>query len=313
MPPLQVASTGHVDRYERLQRQRTLKNGTPGVAVIEYEDGEREMVDMKIEKFRSYQDEVSDNERDDDTENGDEDVNNFNLLAVGEWVEILWPYTQLYFPCKIISWTPIPTVKCGKKRARRGDSEDVEVLAVETKSIPRKKQKETLKQPPTKKAKIGNDNNTTATSVPAPTKEPPEQELPTQEDEGTEEGFWRDTNVSMNNTDGGEAQQQQDVSEEYSSDEGYGSDRIVERTGHGIPLFDEPEDDFSDDDDESESEDDSDSDDDGEGFSSHQYPKNLRQLTFAEQWNLKLQRTQEMMDRNALDENDMSAAMARLL
>ena len=95
-----------MDRYERLQRQRTLKNGTPGVAVIEYEDGEREMVDMKIEKFRSYQDEVSDNERDDDTENGDEDVNNFNLLAVGEWVEILWPYTQLYFPCKIISWTP---------------------------------------------------------------------------------------------------------------------------------------------------------------------------------------------------------------
>ena len=53
MPPLQVASTGHVDRYERLQRQRSLKNGTPGVAVIEYEDGEREMVDMKIEKFRS--------------------------------------------------------------------------------------------------------------------------------------------------------------------------------------------------------------------------------------------------------------------
>ena len=275
------------------------------MAVIEYEDGESEMIDMKIEKFRSYR------QRDDDTENSDEDVNNFNLLAVGEWVEILWPYTQLYFPCKIISWTPIRAVKRSKKRARREDSEDVEVSAAEKKSIPRKKQKETVKQPPTRKAKTGgNDNNTAATSVPASTKEPPEQELPTKEDEGTEEGFWRDTNVSMNNCDGGEAQQL-DTSEEYSSDEGYGSDRIVERTGHGIPLFDEPEDDFSDDDDESE--DDSDSDDNGEGFSSYQYPKNLRQLTFEEQWNLKLQRTQEMMDRNALDENDMSAAMARQL
>lgn len=59
------------DWYERQQRQRTtLKDSTSlGVAVIEYVDGEREMVDLRTEKFRNYRPEehdactTSDNER----------------------------------------------------------------------------------------------------------------------------------------------------------------------------------------------------------------------------------------------------------
>lgn len=80
-PSENVASTGHIDRFERQQRQRTLRKGTAGVAVIEYEDGEREMVDMQMEKFRGYRPDSSDDQRDDDSVSGDEDVNDFNLLV----------------------------------------------------------------------------------------------------------------------------------------------------------------------------------------------------------------------------------------
>ena len=45
-----VAATGHVDRYER--RQLGLRRGDPGAAVIEYEDGERETVDLRRETWR---------------------------------------------------------------------------------------------------------------------------------------------------------------------------------------------------------------------------------------------------------------------
>eukprot|EP00986_Skeletonema_menzelii_P011638 scaffold6071_cov146-Skeletonema_menzelii.AAC.7 len=60
-----VSATGHVDRYERKQRALTLSTYTPGVAVIEYDDGERQTIDLLQEKFRSWM-EISDNERDDD-------------------------------------------------------------------------------------------------------------------------------------------------------------------------------------------------------------------------------------------------------
>ena len=88
----------HVDRYERLQCQQTLKAGTPGVALIEYEDGERELVDLKVEKFRGHRDDESDDERDDDTLDGDDDVNNFNLLVEGGWIEISRRFGRSKYP-----------------------------------------------------------------------------------------------------------------------------------------------------------------------------------------------------------------------
>lgn len=102
-----VASTGHVDRYERQRKKRKPKKGTAGVAVIEYDDGERSTVDLRVEKFRSHCPDLSDDERDDDTVNGDNDVNNFSLVVDGEMIEILWPHANMYFPCRIISWTPL--------------------------------------------------------------------------------------------------------------------------------------------------------------------------------------------------------------
>jgi len=111
-----VGSTGHVDRYERKQRERTLSTYTPGVAVIEYDDGERQTINLLQEKFRSWMD-ISDDERDDDSVTGDKDVNDFNLIHGGAMIELLWPHAQIFFSCKIISWTPIAEVNDSKKNA----------------------------------------------------------------------------------------------------------------------------------------------------------------------------------------------------
>eukprot|EP00584_Thalassiosira_punctigera_P002829 CAMPEP_0172529480 /NCGR_PEP_ID=MMETSP1067-20121228/3540_1 /TAXON_ID=265564 ORGANISM="Thalassiosira punctigera, Strain Tpunct2005C2" /NCGR_SAMPLE_ID=MMETSP1067 /ASSEMBLY_ACC=CAM_ASM_000444 /LENGTH=456 /DNA_ID=CAMNT_0013313531 /DNA_START=280 /DNA_END=1651 /DNA_ORIENTATION=+ len=141
-PRENVASTGHIDRYERQQRQRILRKSSAGVAVIEYEDGEREMVDMKIEKFRGHRPDSSDDERDDDTVDGDDDVNNFTLVGEGQWIEILWRHTNMYFPCKIIFWTPLRAKKSHKKGAgnssRKGIFEDGEESSVGAKKIHKK-------------------------------------------------------------------------------------------------------------------------------------------------------------------------------
>ena len=160
----------HVDRYERLQCQQTLKAGTPGVALIEYEDGERELVDLKVEKFRGHRDDESDDERDDDTVDGDDDVNNFNLVVEGEWIEILWPLAYMYFSCQIISYTPIKSKKKTKKRARK-KGEVVEDTkggpAEEAKPASKMRKKENTKQLSSSVTKKQKDNNMIA----APTKQ----------------------------------------------------------------------------------------------------------------------------------------------
>jgi hypothetical protein len=89
-----VGSTGHVDRYVRKQRELTLSTYTPGVAVIEYDDGERQTIDLLQEKFRSWM-EISDDERDDDSVTGDDDVNNFDLIFPGAMIELL---------CSLLGW-----------------------------------------------------------------------------------------------------------------------------------------------------------------------------------------------------------------
>ncbi len=102
-PLAHIAGTGHVDRYERKLRERTLSTYTPGVAVIEYDDGERQTIDLRQEKFREWRDGMDEDERSDK----DEDVNNFNLIHSGVKLELLWPYAQIYFSCTVISWTPL--------------------------------------------------------------------------------------------------------------------------------------------------------------------------------------------------------------
>lgn len=102
-PLAHVAGTGHVDRYERKQRERTLSMYTPGVAVIEYDDGERQTIDLRQEKFREWREDIDEDVRSDE----DEDVNNFNLIQSGVKLELLWPYAQIYFSCTVISWTPL--------------------------------------------------------------------------------------------------------------------------------------------------------------------------------------------------------------
>mmetsp|Transcript_27581 Transcript_27581/g.58917 ORF Transcript_27581/g.58917 Transcript_27581/m.58917 type:complete len:346 (-) Transcript_27581:1625-2662(-) len=269
-PPENVASTGHIDRYERQQRQRTLKKSTAGVAVIEYEDGEREMVDMKIEKFRGYRPDSSDEERDDDTVNGDDDVNNFTLLAEGQWIEILWHCAVIYFPCKVISWTPLRAKRQQKKSARnslrKGVFGDVE-------ESPHSKQKQL--KPTSKRTKRGAN---------APAKNS-ESELAV--NEPTQRMFWKNDESMHKPGVLEEDQSDSDDSSLNSESSGLSEDRSVQRVGHGIPLFDEPEDDFDDDD----------SDDDEEGVHPYQRPSHNERpkLSFEEAWALKLKRTQELI------------------
>lgn len=303
-PTENVSSTGHVDRYERLQWQKTLKAGTPGVALIEYEDGERELVDLKVEKFRGHRD-VSDDERDDDSVDGDDDVNNFDLVIKGKWIEILWRRANMYFSCKIISYTPIKSKKKSKKRARMKEKVNAEVMkgesAKETKPASKKRKTETTKQPLPSSQKKKEENMIAAHAKQSQPNTPEPEEL-------TEET--------------------ENVSDDLSSDDdGYASPRIVKRAGHGIPLFDEPEDDFSDDDDESEDEgeDDEDREESLNAYRcspkidnlNHAYKRNVnvQKLTFEEQWTLKLKQTQEMIDRESLDNSHQTIAslMARQL
>ena len=279
----------HVDRYLRLKRQETLNIKTPGVAIIEYEDGETEMVNIQVETFRNYQ------EDDDEDDQGDNDsgtsnnrqVNNFDLITKGEMIEILWPLADIYFPCKIITYTKLMKGDSSKKRSRKLDTE---VMDSKIESIPKKKKHTWV------------DKKMEAKSQQLKSSDEEER---INSDLFSESGNDRD---SVRNN----------ISDE--SIDNYDSDRQVDRPNHDNPLFDdEPKDDSSDNDDDEE-ESDSDSNEGGHVDSNkqpdpvlHGGNNQVRKLTFEEQWRLKLQRTQEMMDREGRDRSQMSSLMARQL
>ena len=111
-PACNIASTGHVDRYIRSIQSKTLSQTMSHVALIEYDDGETELVHMSKEIFRPYNEDHDDDDMlyneggqiDDDNDNND-----YGLLVVGSKIEILWKYAKMYFPCKILSYvTPPP-------------------------------------------------------------------------------------------------------------------------------------------------------------------------------------------------------------
>ncbi|KAL7535450.1 hypothetical protein ACHAWF_005172 [Thalassiosira exigua] len=326
--PLQnVSSTGHVDRYNRRQRQRSLKQTDAGVAVIEYEDGEREMIDMKLEKFRGCNESDDDNERDDDTVNGDDDVNNFDLVIEGEWIEILWPHTNMYFPCKIISWSPLRAKKSHKKSSKRSSRKAVFEPDESVESATEEKAEKTIS---TAKSKNGNDEDESAVAAPSskkrvvdqtPASKPHKRRNGASNEKESDYGapssrrkiaqnlereqalkeHAPQTDLRRNNKPIPEAQVHEDDQRDdfsvASESSGLSEDfslpgRPVERVGHGVPLFDEHEDDFG------SSGDESVSDDEGEGINIHQYTcPTAPKLTFEEMWTLKLKRTQELMDR----------------
>ena len=106
------------------------------MAVLEYDDGEQEMVDMTIETFRPYRDdEDDDNDNDNVGVNGrgrktrqkkmiqvmekeDPTINDYTLLTPGNNIEILWKHANMYFPCKVISWTSLsPRCESGRTTA----------------------------------------------------------------------------------------------------------------------------------------------------------------------------------------------------
>jgi len=294
-PSENLASTGHIDRFERQQRQRTLSEGTAGVAVIEYEDGEREMVDMQMEKFRGYS---PDSDQRDSSECGDEYVNDFDLLGISEWIEILWKHTKMYFPCQIIHWTPLRSTKSRKNSTGNSSSNLMRSPPVSSPQV-----LETSGPIDTnKRAKRGDDIK----------KEKKTQMLGELEESVVPNGLKDIKQTSARAKHGGDimkdkssepvrmGSQEEDPDSDDIKSESSGlsydvashSDRPVEKIGQGIPLFDEPEDDFD-------SSDESDESDEENGSNSGPYPSlhEVPTLTFEELWTLKLKRTQELMDR----------------
>jgi hypothetical protein len=113
-PLCNIASTGHVDRYIRTLHSKTLSQTMSHVALIEYDDGETELVNMSKEIFRPYNEDHDDDDMlyteggqidDDEYENNN---NDYGLLVVGPKIEILWKYAKMYFPCKILSYVIPP-------------------------------------------------------------------------------------------------------------------------------------------------------------------------------------------------------------
>ena len=96
--------------------------------MIEYEDGERQLIDLRAEKFRDCV-EGDESERDDDSLEGDDDVNDFSLIKKGAVIELLWPYVNIYFEAKIVSFCPLQEgeEKPNVAKSKRGVREEASV------------------------------------------------------------------------------------------------------------------------------------------------------------------------------------------
>ena len=276
--------------------------------MIEYEDGEREMVDMKMEKFRSYQDLSGDeDDRDDDTVDGDSDVNDFSLIVQGGWIEILWKHAGMYFPCKIVSWTPIPA----KKSQHKEHSKKRAFVDEESKKSTKPKLSQPKEQPKENPKRGVVDKDTIESTKPKSSKKFFDDVKESTEPKSTQikQGHMSQVplktkrgNEVMNRGKSKNASQELPLppihndtdSSEFSTDE---SDGPVVRDGHGIPLYDEPDGDFDSSDDDLSDDDD---DDDGQGMDTYQHRgqgEGREKLTFEELWTLKLKRTQDLMYR----------------
>ncbi|KAL7458868.1 hypothetical protein ACHAWC_010527 [Mediolabrus comicus] len=116
-----IAGTGHVDKYERSLRERTLSRNTPGVAVVRYDggtfDGEQQTIDLRREKFREWRD-------DDMNDRKDNDVNNFEVVSNGGKLDLFWSFAGMYVDCTVISFTPLradnpDTIPSEKKKSTK--------------------------------------------------------------------------------------------------------------------------------------------------------------------------------------------------
>jgi hypothetical protein len=99
-PLRNVGDTGHVDRYFRRKRDEQLREDSPGAAIIEYDDGERTLVDLSREKFRHSSGDIVDS-------SNIESENDYKIVFPGAKLELYWPYADLFFSCRVISWTPL--------------------------------------------------------------------------------------------------------------------------------------------------------------------------------------------------------------
>ena len=252
-PRSNIASTGHLDRYLRRENAKKLNRKTPGVCLIEYEDGEQEMVDLQKEKFRAHLPDVEDEDRDASTVNGDDDINDFAMIEEGNYIEIDWPHADIFFPCKILAWTPLPEIK------RRGSIASLGSLEIE----PQRKRKK--RDAATKKGKPEHDQRDKESSskrkAKKEAKKKKKKRLKSLSDDSTVKASKSKSGSSVEESQG-KADAKMSYKKSYQSDDSNRDSEEpgenmenelfsevsyerapVRRSGNGIPLFNEPEDD----------------------------------------------------------------------
>lgn len=354
-----VASTGHVDRFIRKERAKHLNKNMPGIAVIQYEDGEEEMVDMKKEKFKECS----------ESENADGDVGereiygqDFNLLSEGAMIRIMWHHADLGFDCKIISWVPLDDCNFGasdsikaveseviaktEKKSHRTTTREEGNEKSKTKKVPdtieeldrissnlaskgenmvqnpqvdvgkeakyliSKNHIETV-LPPSKPAKPKkSDSSSSLTSKSTsnanakftkrnnssvillksnPTKQSDFAKKPPKIDSLKRPAKSNDNDLPQLKTDKFvESSDDDAISSIFSEESLHWSEKPVKRSGFGIPLFNEPEDDFNSSDEVSDEEREDDDDDVNDENQLKTHPDEL--------WASKLRKTIEMME-----------------
>ena len=200
------------------------------------------MVDLQREKFRAHLPDVDDEDRDASTVNGDDDINDFAMIEVGNYIEIDWPHADIFFPCKILSWTPLPE---RKRRASMASTASLSSLEIEPQRKRRKRDAAAKKGKPERDRRDKESSSKRRTKKEAKKKKKKKSkslaegkadakmssdERPSEETCQSDDSN-RDSEESVEN-----------MENELFSDVSY-ERAPVKRSGHGIPLYKEPEDD----------------------------------------------------------------------
>ncbi len=354
-----VASTGHVDRFIRKERAKHLNKKMPGIAVVQYEDGEEEMVDMKKEKFK----ECSESENP-EADGGEREIygQDFNLLFEGAMIRIMWHHADLGFDCKIISWVPLEgcnkkandanatgepkvmantEIKSNRSTSRKDSREKGETKRIDntqekhvhpashdeserknlvlwtkddggkgTKFLISKNPSETdLRSSKLSKSKKSGSSSSVASKSPSkenpkliprnnssvillksnPTKQFTDSKKPPKIDSSKwSENFDKSVPAQPKTDNSIESSDDDAISSIFSEESLHWSEKPVKRSGVGIPLFNEREDDFDSSDEVSDEESEEDDGDESDKYQLNNSPDEL--------WASKLRRTIEVME-----------------
>ena len=92
---MNIFATGIIDKYAWDQRNKDLREGMPGTAILEYSvpggAKERMLVDARQEIFRPYESAATDWELE----------SNYSLIKKGSMIDLYWQHAGYYHPCQV--------------------------------------------------------------------------------------------------------------------------------------------------------------------------------------------------------------------